>query len=331
MHKVGIIGCGGMGRGHAGNLSAIPGVEVVATTDKNPAAAEALAKVYGAKVYADTPSLLDTAPVDIVAICTPTDVHAEVAIAAAKNGKQILVEKPLARTLEQADQVIAAVEKVGVRMLVGHVLRFFPEYVTAKGLLDGGQIGRPAVCRTTRASHHPRGSDDWFADYEKSGGVVLDMLIHDFDLVRWYFGEVERVYCRGLAYAGLDHIDYALITLRHASKVITHVEASWALPAGNFMTKLEIAGDEGLLDFNNESSVPLKVLRKQTGDELAPGVIVPESPVAKSPYRLEDEHFISCLDSGAPFAVSPQDARAALAIGLAALESERTGQPVRPG
>ena len=331
MHKVGIIGCGGMGRGHSGNLAAIPGVEIAATTDKSPVAAEALAKVYGAKAYADTGALLDSAPVDIVVICTPTNAHAEAAIAAAQHGKHILTEKPLARTLEQADQVIAAVEKAGVRMLVGHVLRFFPEYVTAKHLLDGGQVGRPGVCRTTRASHHPRGSDDWFADYEKSGGVVLDMLIHDFDLVRWYFGEVECVYCRGLAYAGLDHTDYALITLRHASRVITHVEASWALPAGNFMTKLEIAGDGGLLDFDNESSVPLKVLRKQTGDALAPGVMVPESPVAKNPYALEDEHFISCLDSGAPFAVSPQDGRAALAIGLAALESARTGQPVRPG
>lgn len=332
MYRVGIIGCGGMGNAHAGNLAALPEVEIVGAADTNLAAANTLAGRFDGCTASDDPEvLLRRDDIDIIVVTTPTDSHAHYIQAAAERGKHIFSEKPLARTLEQAERALGAVESAGVRLMVGLVLHFFPEYAAAKQALDQGAVGRPAVMRTSRLSGHPRASDDWYADFERSGGLILDMLIHDLDLVRWYLGDIERVYAKSLTYRGLDHTDYALITLRARSGAIAHIEGSWALPMGSFITKLEVAGDQGLLEFDSESAAPLRVLRKPGGDATVPGVSVPESPIARSPYQLEADHFIACLRGGRPFAVSPEDARAALEIGLAALESSRTGQPVTIG
>ncbi|KPJ64517.1 hypothetical protein AMK68_01505 [candidate division KD3-62 bacterium DG_56] len=332
MCRVGIIGCGGMGNTHAGNLAALREIEIAGAADANLGAAKTLAGRFdGCTATDDAEVLLRREDIDIVVVTTPTDTHAQYIQAAAERGKHVFAEKPLARTLEQADRALAAVESAGVRLMVGMVLHFFPEYVTAKQVLDEGRVGRPAVMRTSRLSGHPRASDDWYANSERSGGLILDMLIHDLDLVRWYLGDIERVYAKSLTYRGLDHTDYALITLRARSGAIAHIEGSWALPMGSFITKLEVAGDQGLLEFDSESAAPLRVLRKPSADAAVPGVSVPESPVARSPYQLEAEHFVACLRDGRPFAVSPEDARAALEIALAALESSRTGQPVTIG
>jgi UDP-N-acetylglucosamine 3-dehydrogenase len=329
MYRVGVIGCGGMGHGHAGNLAGLPEVEVVGTADIRAEAAQKLAARFpGCTATGDPGSLLARDDVDIIVVATPTDSHAHYIEAAAEHGKHVFSEKPLARTMEQADEALAAVKAAGVRLMVGLVLHWFPEYVAARQALDEGAVGQPAVMRTSRLSGHPRASDDWYADFDRSGGLILDMLIHDLDLVRWYLGDVERVFARSLTYRGLDHTDYALITLRMRSGAIAHIEGSWALPMGNFITKLEIAGDQGLLEFDNQSSAPLRIWRKPGGDTRVPGVSVPESPTARSPYQLEDEHFITCLREDRPFAVTAEDARAALAAGLAALESSRTGEPV---
>jgi len=188
MYGVGVIGCGGMGRSHAGYFAALPDVEVVACADPNAEAAQRLAARHNAQAYADAQQLLDDARVQIVAICTPTPFHADLIAASARRGKHIFCEKPVARTLADARRAIEAAGSAGVRLMVGHVLRFFPEYAEAKRLLDEGIVGRPAVARTTRNSGHPRTAGDWFADPDMSGGVLVDMVIHDFDFLRWCAG-----------------------------------------------------------------------------------------------------------------------------------------------
>jgi predicted dehydrogenase len=212
--------------------------------------------------------------------------------------------------------------------MIGHVLRFFPEYAMAKRMLDEGYVGRPAVARTTRSIGHPRTAGDWFADADQSGGVMVDMAIHDLDFLLWCFGEAERIYCKALNYRGPELTDYALATIRFRNRVIAHVEGSWAHPPGTFFTKLEIAGDRGLLDYDSRAASPLQVWRKAEGDEKAPGVVVPESPLADSPYQLEVCEFMDALRGGRPPCVTPQDAYSALELALAALESSRRGVPV---
>jgi UDP-N-acetylglucosamine 3-dehydrogenase len=265
----------------------------------------------------------------MVDICTPTPTHLELVLKAAGAGKHILCEKPLGRTLQQCEQMIEAAEKAGVTLMPAQVLRFFPEFKQARDLVLAGAVGKPAAIRTRRGGPYPRAANDWYADFEQSGGPILDMVIHDFDWLRWTFGEVERVFAKALTFKNLDHIDYALITLRLKSQAIAHVEANWADPSG-FKVDFEIAGDAGMIAFDSRFAMPLMVA-KQDASGGGGGVAVPESPLAEDPYMLEIKHFVDSVEAGQPPSITAEDGMKAVEIALAAIESARTGRVIRLG
>ena len=324
-YRVALIGAGAMGCVHARCWDRLPGAEIVGVLDPREDAARALGPPF-----ADWDALLSQARPDIVDVCTPTPLHREYVEKAAAAGKAVFVEKPMARTLADCDAMIAAVERAGVPAMAGHVVRFFPEYAAAKRLVEGGAVGTPAAIRTARMGGFPAwsGPPNWYADPDQSGGVALDLILHDFDWLRWTFGPVSHVYAKGLygqkQYEG--RLDYALVTLRLASGAVAHVTGSWAHPAG-FRTAFEIAGDGGLIEHDSARSVPLTAsLRKPGGGNAA----VPESPLAplEDPYYLEIAAFVSALENNRPPPVTLQDAREAARIGLAALESIETGRVI---
>lgn len=327
MRRVGMIGAGNIARIHAACWSQLP-VQLVGIHDLRPEAAAELAAAHGTRAYASSAELLNQ--VDIVDVCVPTPLHREYVLAAAARGADVFCEKPIARTTADAHAMIEACEQAGVRFFIGQVVRFFHEYERAKAILDSGAIGRPGVIRTTRGGYHPRGWKDWYTRFDWSGGLMLDMMVHDFDYVRWCCGEVERVYSKSLTFADSYTTNYALVTLRFAGGAIGHVEGSWAYPKGMWRTRLEIAGDRGLLDYDNERSAPLRVSMHEAEGGAVAAVAIPENPVDESPFLREIRHFLECVESGAPFRVGPRDALAALRIALAAIESSRSGFPVSP-
>jgi UDP-N-acetylglucosamine 3-dehydrogenase len=325
-YRVALIGAGTMGGVHATQWSTIREADVVGVLDPRGEASRALGPHYS-----DWESLLSQAKPDIVDICVPTPFHREYVERAAAAGMAIFVEKPLARTMADCDAIVELVTRTGVPFMAGHVLRYFPEYLSTKRLVDDGAVGTPAAVRTSRMAGFPhQGIDDWYADPVKSGGVVLDMIIHDFDWLLWTFGPVSRVFACGLygnaKYVG--ELDYALVTLRFASGALGHVTGSWAHPGG-FRTTLEVAGDGGLIEHDSARTAPLTAsLRSNEGG--AGGVAVPESPMAmgEDPYFLEIQAFVKALDAGEQPPVTVHDARNAARVALAALESIETGKVV---
>jgi predicted dehydrogenase len=312
-----------MGNWHATRWQALP-VTLAGFYDTAGERAASLASKYGGQAFGSVAELLDHS--DIVDICTPPAEHAATAIAAARAGRHIVCEKPIARHLGDAHAMIDACEAAGVRLFVAHVVRFFPEFARAKEVTDSGALGRLGVVRTVRGGAPP-GHSGWFADVAQSGGVILDVAIHDIDYLRWLCGDVARVFARGLTFRGLQ-VDHALITLRFASGAIGHVEGSWAFPAGNFRTGFELAGSAGLLVHDSDDARPLQV---QYHPGQAPAGAAPSSdarPPDDDPYVRELRHFLEALDSGAEFLVTPRDALAALRVALAAIESLRTGRPI---
>ena len=194
--KVGIAGVGFMGTTHAAGWAATE-AELAGFCAETTQEAEQLAQTYRVRVYPDYASLLGA--VDVIDICTPTHLHYEMVLQAAAAGKHVICEKPLARTATQAQEMIRACRTAGVKLFVAHVVRFFPEYALAKAQVDQGKVGRPGVVRLTRASYRPKKPiGNWFLDFEKSGGMMLDLMIHDFDYARWISGEVESVYARNV-------------------------------------------------------------------------------------------------------------------------------------
>jgi predicted dehydrogenase len=323
--RVGVVGAGFIGAIHLDAYANMPGVEVVGVADARPETAAAGAAVVGGRAYTSYEDLVAAEDVEIVDVCLPTAYHRDLALRAAREGKHVILEKPVARTLQDAEAILEAFSGTENRLFVGHVVRFFPEYARIKAMIDAGDLGTVGVARTSRRSPFLTGWNDWYADWRMSGGVLLDLVIHDFDFLRWSLGEVERVYARGVLGREFNRLDYALVTLRFEGGAIAHVEGQWGYP-GPFNYSIEVAGSRALVTADSTESESLQML----GGEVGPG----ESPdflTGKSPFQTELEHFVRCIATGVEPVVGPNDAYEALRIGLAATESVLTGEPVTLG
>src|SRR5215210_2438756 len=323
--RIGLVGAGFMGGVHLGAYAGIPEVEVVGVADTRVEAAVAGAEIVEARPYASYEELVSAEDVEVVDVCLQTALHTDLALRAAGAGRHVILEKPIARTIEDAQEILEAFSGGSPRLFVGHVVRFFPEYVGIKQKIDAGDLGTIGVVRTSRRSTFLLGWNDWYADWRVSGGVLLDLVIHDFDYLRWTLSEVERVYARGILGREYNRLDYVLVTLRFESGAIAHVEGHWGYP-GPFNYSIEVAGSDALVTVDSTEPAPLELT-----DDTATSGEAPDLASGKSPYAKELEHFIHCIATGEEPIVQSQDACEALRIGLAATESVLTGDPVTLG
>ena len=326
MTNIAIVGAGTMGSHHADSCQKLPDVAVTWVADRDAARVEALAAKVGARATRREEEAIAAADVDAVVVAVPTQFHRPVTELAAAHGKHVFCEKPIARTIDDAEAMVAACRSAGVRLMIGHVVRFYPEYARIKTMLDERLIGQIGVVRASRVNLNPGAERVWYVDLERTGGLVVDMMIHDLDTLRWYFGEVERVFAHGLSYTPHQPTtDYALALLRFENGVIAHVEASWAHT--RFRTAIELSGQHGTIRHDSEKSAAIRIERTAPGD--APGSAwTTGSPVAEGPYQAEVRHFLARLEDGAPFLVEGAEAIRSLALALAVLDSIRTGRPV---
>lgn len=328
MTRIAIVGAGLMGEVHALSCVNIAGVTVSWVADLDLARAEALATSIGARATNSIEEAAAADDVDAVVVALPTPFHRTATELAARHGKHVFCEKPIARTMDDGEAMASACTRAGVRLMIGHVVRFFPEYVRIHDLLEAGTIGQVGVARASRINSHPSGLRPWYADLETSGGLVVDMMIHDFDTLRWYFGDVERVFAHGLSYSPhAATMDYTLALLRFASGVIAHVEASWA--HASFRTSIEIAGEHGVIRHDSEQTASMRLERTGPAEPSVP--TVPRNPLDEDSYRAEMRHFVDRVADGQPFLVEADEAIRALEVSLAVLESIRTGRPVHLG
>ncbi|MBI2425388.1 MAG: Gfo/Idh/MocA family oxidoreductase [Candidatus Hydrogenedentes bacterium] len=318
-----LIGCGGMGRMHAEMISR-SGLTLAVCADEARPAAVALAQKYGAKAVTDGLKAIENKNIDIVAIATPTPEHLPLIKAAARAGKHIFCEKPFCRTVKECEAALAAVDKAGVKLFVGHVVRYFHEFETLREQAKSGRIGEVGFVKLYRGGLLPNGPKSWFADYKKSGGVTMDCMIHDLDWLRYTFGEPKRIFCQALMKSKPVFMDYSQVTMRMKNGIIATVIGSWAHPAG-FRVKAELCGSEGLIAYDSAEAPLTSMLRSESATG---SMIVPSSPVSESPYLREWLDFVQWIDTGKCPRVSPADALKAVAMAEAALTSARTGQPV---
>jgi len=326
MFNIILIGAGAMGRVHAEAYSQMDHVNVVGIVDPQIENVRKLAELLNCKVFASYDEAIPfLEEVDVIDICLPTHLHKEFVQRSADSGKHVICEKPLAGNLQDAKQMIEYCDNKGVRLFVGHVIRFFPEYQHAKQMIDSGKAGEVKLARTSRGGKFPDGWNNWFGNLEKSGGLILDMIIHDFDFLRWCFGEVERVYAKSASHQGDPNLQYALVTLRFQSGVIAHVEGSWAHEG--FSMNFELSGTTGVIDYDSAKEQPIVYLRRAKSTNV-PGAADPVSILTKNPYYSELQHFLSCIEGNQQSIVTAYDAYKAMGISLAAIESIRTKEPV---
>ncbi|HEV2250623.1 MAG TPA: Gfo/Idh/MocA family oxidoreductase [Candidatus Limnocylindria bacterium] len=320
--RIGIIGTGFAGSTHARAAIGLPDVRLAAIAAATVAEATPLAAELGARVAPDAAALCASDDVDLVVVASPTHLHAEHVIAAARAGKQVFCEKPIARTLADARAMVRACDDAGVRLAIGHVVRCFPEYRRVKELLDAGTLGRPAVATLTRGTLSVGAARAWYLDPAKSGGVVLDLMLHDLDVLRWWFGEPARVYGKRLGGGG--PLDYALATLRYDDRPIVQLEASWAEHAG-FRTTFEVRGDRGMIAHDSRAASPFVVQSPAGG---AGAGVIPAPTLRETPYRRQLRDLVERLARGEPPLVDGREALRSLGLGLAVIESAERGEVV---
>jgi myo-inositol 2-dehydrogenase / D-chiro-inositol 1-dehydrogenase len=331
--NIGVVGLGLMGRVHL-EAWRVAGANITALHDQNSAHAEQLATQYNTKATS-LEELLGM--VDVVDICLPTPLHKEITLLAAQAGKHVVCEKPMALTLEDASAMLNACEQAGVRLFIAHVVRFFDQYKAAAAALARGELGKLGTLRLKRAAYQPaKEVDNWFLDESRSGGVALDLMVHDFDVANWFgglvgAGRITRVFARSSrAQVPTAKGDVVLCTLRYENGAIAHLEGAWAYPPGVFRTGFDVAGTDGVLEWHSDDSGSVQSFLPAQSASIA-AVGLPVVSGGQDPYQSQIKHVLHALQTGTEFAVTAQDALAALRLGLAARASLQTGQVIHLG
>jgi predicted dehydrogenase len=322
---VALLGAGFMARIHAGSYASLrerAHVRVVCALD----GAEAIAEGLGAEVSRDWEAAIAADGIDAVDICLPTPLHRPVAERALALGRHVLVEKPVALSLADADAMGAAAAAAGRVLMVGHVLRYVPEVVELRRLLAAGELGTARAVSALRLSAPPDWND-WMTDPARSGGVLVDMMIHDFDIALALLGPARSV--TALAAADGRHVN-ALVACERGDAAI---EGSHAMPPSYpFTAALRVLCDGGVLEHAFVTGAGDEVADAEAASVLA--IHPADGEVRRfheaiDPWATQLAHFLDCVAAGSePRDGSFAQARAALAVALAARRSIESAGPV---
>jgi myo-inositol 2-dehydrogenase / D-chiro-inositol 1-dehydrogenase len=328
--RFGVIGTGRIGKIHAENLATrIPGVTVAAMADIDWKAAQDLAAHLRVPVVVENyHEILSNPSIDAVAICSSTDTHAKIVIEAAQAGKHIFCEKPIDFDLEKIDTALEAVEKAGVKLQIGFNRRFDPNFRKIHTMVAEGKIGIPHIVRITSRDPVPPP----LSYIRVSGGMFLDMTIHDFDMARYLSGsEVDEVYTvagvmvdPGIGEAG--DVDTAITILRFANGTIGAIDNSRKAIYG-YDQRAEVFGSNGMIQAHNNTSDQDVYFNADGVYSAKPLYFFLER--YKESFIIEMKEFVQCIREDTPPQVTGIDGRIAVVIGIAAQTSYVDHRPVK--
>ncbi len=333
MIRVGIVGLGFMGRMHYRCWKAIPGAAVTAICEANPRVLAAAGEpaggnvggaadhvdLTGLDVHTDLGALLASGSVDALSITLPTFLHADTTIQALEAGVHVLCEKPMALTVADCDRMAAAARASGRVLQIGHCIRFWPEYVASRGLIQSGLFGRPIGASFRRYTSMPAWSpDSWFADESRSGGQPLDLHIHDTDYIHHVFGLPTAVSSVGDAPQTYISTQY-----HYPNGPAIVAESTWRMaPTFGFEMSFVVVLEQATILYNSSSTPAIRVLTTETAPPL---LEVPEG----DGYQREIEHFARVVagENVEPI-ITPEQARDTIRLVLAEKQSAREGRKI---
>ena len=328
--NVGVIGLGRLGRVYVRDLAGrIPETRVVAVADPIGNLAKEIAAEFDVpKSYTDPLAMIDDKTVDAIVIVTPTHIHREQVIAAAKSKKPTFCEKPPALSLAEVAEMKTAIEKSGMFFQMGFMRRFDPGYAAAKKEIEAGRIGQPLVFKAT--SRDPFRPSLEYANPASSGGMLIDMGIHDFDLARWFMGDVEKVSAIGatIAYPELKtvgDIDNAIASLTFTSGKLGVVDLTRSGIYG-YDISTEILGLEGTIRIGYLRETPIMVMTKAHG--VSHDTVPYFMERFRDAYTNQLQNFAQNVLQGKPAPITIDDGMEALRVGVAATRARESGVSV---
>jgi len=327
MIKAAVIGVGSMGKNHARVYTELPEATLVGVADADASTASNVAARLGARSYSDYRKLLEVEKPDAVTIAVPTALHFEVAKTAMEAGAHVLVEKPIAATLDEGRCLIELANSLKRKLMVGHIVRFNPAIQTLKKKLDAGDLGRifQIVCR--RVGPFPARIRDV--------GVVIDLAPHDVDLMRFLTGmEPVRLFAETEQRIHTAHEDLILALLRFPDGVTGTLEINWLTPTK--VREVLVLGERGLFRvddltqdlyfFENAQADGVLWQTLQALKGVSEGSMTRFAFQRYEPLKAELQAFLSCVQNDTPAPVSGEDGLVALRLALALVESGKTNQ-----
>ncbi|WP_421809963.1 inositol 2-dehydrogenase [Flagellimonas sp.] len=326
--KIAIAGLGRIGKIHLNNLLLIPYVEVVAATDPNKGSlkyAEEKGVISTFDIFED---MLSSSSIDAILICSPTDTHAKYVEMSAKKGIHIFCEKPLDLSLSKVSEVMDVIDRTEVKLMLGFNRRFDKEFRKVRELVKNEAVGKPHLVKIT--SRDPEAPP--LSYIKKSGGLFLDMTIHDFDMARFIVGkEIAEVYAKGAVLidqniGAAGDIDTAIITLTYTDGTLAIIDNSREAAYG-YDQRVEVFGSKGMVQSNNNFHDSHKLYNKQGIHAALPLHFFLDR--YQDAYKAEILEFINALLDDKAMPVTGADGMQSLKIGLAAYKSLQEGRPVK--
>ena len=329
MLRVGLVGCGNIGRRRAACVAGDAEAQLVAVSDADPARAAALAAAHGAEVVADWPALVERDDIDAVVVAAPNDVHAPLGLAALAAGKHVLIEKPLARTPAEAEELVQAAERAGRTLQTGFNHRWYPTIQRARQLVDQDAIGRPIMARC-RYGHGGRDGweREWFAQQPVAGGgTFLDNGVHALDLFRWFLGDFAEAtgMVATLAWPVEPSEDNGVGLFRTADGRLALLHSSWTQwdPVFSF----ELFGERGLLRITGRETLVFAERGHTIGPVSTQSWHTPTDP--QVPFEADWREFHAAIREGRPPLADGRAGLEAIRMAYAVYEASQTGRAVR--
>ena len=330
MIRTAVIGVGSMGRNHARVYNELPEAELVAVSDSVEATSQAAGSQYGVRAYTDYREMLNKEQPEAVSIVVPTALHHEVALAALQAGAHILVEKPIAATLEEGQSIIETARKLDRRLMVGHIVRFNPAIQMLKQKLQAGDLGRIYQVFCRRAGPFPARIRDV--------GVIIDLAPHDVDVMRFLTGlNPVRLYAEIAQRIHTDHEDLVFGLLNFPDGITGALEINWLTPTK--LREVLVLGERGLYRVDDLTQDLYFYENAQASGELwgslktlkgvSEGSMTRFALQRYEPLKAELQAFLKAASGQAPVAVSGEDGLAALRLALALVESGQTHQVIQ--
>ena len=330
MIRFSVLGCGRIGTMHARNLARHPQAKLVSVFDVYTKASDAMAAELGVKAAPSVDAVLADPEVDAVLIATSTDTHVDLITQAARAGKAILCEKPIALDMKKVEQCWSEIGSLNATVMIGFNRRFDPSFRAVYDRMTKGEIGKlEQLIITSRDPSPPP-----ISYINVSGGLFRDMMIHDFDLARYFAGDIVEVQAFGANFVDpaikeAGDIDAAMVTMRAASGTLIHINNSRRATYG-YDQRLEAFGEKGMLIAGNKTATSVQAFSAAgtaQGDVVLPFFIERYSDA----YAAEVGHFVESVAAGSTPLTSFKDGAEALRLADAALESLQTGRVVKLG
>jgi UDP-N-acetyl-2-amino-2-deoxyglucuronate dehydrogenase len=333
--RFGLIGCGRVAPRHAESLLSLPGAQLVAVADVRETRAERFAAQYHAAAHTDYRALLARQDVDVVSICTPSGLHAQMAFEAMQAGKHVIVEKPIALSLGDADRMIGAARVYGLKLCVVLQNRYNPPMQDLKQVVESGMLGRLLLGNATVRWYRPQEyyEDGWHGTWAMDGGALMNQSIHHIDALQWLLGRPESVFAYSATLAHrMEAEDIGVASIRFHGGTLGVVEGSTVTYPENLEGSVAVFGERGSLKVGG-TALNRKVLWKVAGElehekELLTREQVDPPSVYGTSHRAVIADMIEAILVNRAPKTDGREAKKSLALVLAMYESARSGQPV---